>query len=105
MRKRFIKWLGEKMIWVRWIMQTLFVVAAIILGMIYGWGLTPKRWTVVIISYLIANAFIPFCAYLNYSLAKKMGWTPIKEGYHLHKNPVGSGRRKKEKPIEADYKV
>ena len=24
--------------------------------------------------------------------------------YHLARNPIGSGRRKKEKPIEADYK-
>ena len=25
--------------------------------------------------------------------------------YHLSKNPIGGGRRKKEKPIEADYKA
>ena len=25
--------------------------------------------------------------------------------YHLARNPIGSGRRKKEKPIEADYKL
>jgi hypothetical protein len=64
--------------------------------MIYGWGLVPKRWLIVIICYVIANALVPFCSFLNYKLAKKIGWIKdIPEGYHIHKNPKGSGRKKK----------
>ena len=84
----------KNMIWIRWGIQTLTIMFTIILGMVYGWGLVPKRWSIVIISYLIANALIPFCAFLNSKLAKKMGWE-VPAGYHLHKNPIGSGRRKK----------
>ena len=88
------------MIWIKWGIQTVVVVLTIIIGMVYGWGLVPKRWSVVIICYLIANALVPFCAFLNHSLAKKYGWDInigiVPDGFHLHKNPKGGGRKKKE---------
>ncbi len=100
MRKRFIKWLNEKVIWIRWGIQTALVILSIIIGMIYGWGLVPKRWSVVIACYIIANALIPFIAHLNYQLAKKMGWE-VPVGSHIHKNPPKGIKRRKKVDINA----
>ena len=90
----------KNMIWIRWGIQTAFVILSIIIGMVYGWGLIPKRWSVVIVCYIIANALIPFCAFLNSKLAKKMGWE-IPAGSHIHKNPPKGIKRRKKFDINA----
>ena len=94
------------MIWIKCVIQTMVIVFTIILGMVYGWGLVPKRWSVVIICYLIANGLIPLCGFLNYKLAKKYGWD-VPKGYHLHRNPP-KGKRKAEglgDSISKDYRT
>ena len=86
----------ENMIWIKWGIQTVIVVLTIIIGMVYGWGLVPKRWSVVIVCYLLANALVPFLSFLNYQISKKMGWEyAIPPGKHLHKNPPKGIKRKK----------
>jgi predicted membrane protein len=55
---------------IRWIFQTCLCMGFIICAMVFGWGLRPKSWTLVIIFYFLANIMIPVTAYLNYQFDK-----------------------------------
>lgn len=56
------------MIWARWIVMVILIEICVVACMLWGWGLWPKNWWLVILFYTLANTMIPFMALANRAL-------------------------------------